>query len=60
VEASIVRFGTRVHTEIQRLCHMRTERPIVGQWRAWYTRFNLLLNQHTSRERTKTGRLRGV
>jgi transposase len=50
VEAGIARFGRRVHAELQRLCHMRTERPTVGQWRAWYARFRQLLNQHTSRE----------
>jgi transposase len=35
VEASIARFGGRVHAELQQLCHMGTERPTVGQWRAW-------------------------
>jgi len=50
VEAGIARFGARVHAELQRLCHMRTERPTVGQWRAWYARFRALVNQHTARE----------
>jgi transposase len=50
LEASIVRFGARVHAELQRLCHMDTERPTVGQWRAWYARFKQLLNQHAARE----------
>ena len=50
VEASIARFGGRVHAELQRLCHMGTERPMVGQWRAWYARFRSLITQHTARE----------
>jgi transposase len=49
VEAGIARFGGRVHAELQRLCHMGTERPTVGQWRAWYARFSALVNQHTAR-----------
>ena len=35
MEAGMARFGVRVHAELQRLCHMGTERPTVGQWRAW-------------------------
>jgi transposase len=35
VEAGMARFGRRVHAEIQRLCHMGTARPTVGQWRMW-------------------------
>jgi len=35
VEAGMARFGGRVHAELQRLCHRGTERPTVGQWRAW-------------------------
>ena len=35
VEAGIACCGGRMHAELQRLCHMRTERPTVGQWRAW-------------------------
>jgi transposase len=50
LEAGIARFGTRVHAELQRLCHMGTERPTVGQRRAWYARFRHLLRQHTARE----------
>ena len=52
LDAGIARFGHRVHTELQRLCHMGTERPTVGQWRAWYARFRHLLRQHTAREDT--------
>jgi transposase len=33
--AGIAAFGRRVHAELQRLCPMATERPTVGQWRAW-------------------------
>jgi transposase len=36
VEAGIAHFGCRIHTALQRLCHMGTERPTVGQWRALY------------------------
>jgi transposase len=50
LDAGIARFGRRVHGELQRLCHMGTERPTVGQWRAWYARFRHLLRQHTARE----------
>jgi transposase len=35
LDARIARFGERMHAELQRLCHMGTERPTVGQWRAW-------------------------
>jgi transposase len=50
VEAGMARFGGRIHAELQRLCHRGTERPTVGQWRAWYARFRLLINQHATRE----------
>ena len=50
VEAGMARFGGRVHAELQRLCHRGTERPTVGQWRAWYARFKQLLHQHAARE----------
>lgn len=50
VEAGLARFGGRVYAELRRLCHMGTERPTVGQWRAWYARFRHLLSQHTARE----------
>ena len=50
VEATIARFGGRVHAELQRLCHMGKERPTVGQWRAWYARFSSLINQRTTDE----------
>ena len=42
----------RIHTERERLCHMGTERPTVGQWGAWYARFSHLLSQHTAQEDT--------
>jgi hypothetical protein len=29
---------------------MGTERPTVGQWRAWYVRFSALINPHATRE----------
>jgi transposase len=35
IERGVARFGARVHAELQRLCHRGTERPTVGQWRAW-------------------------
>lgn len=50
VEAGIARFGGSMHAELQRLCHMGTERPTVGQWRAWYARFRALVNRHAVRE----------
>jgi transposase len=50
VEAGMTRFGRRVHAELQRLCHMGTARPTVGQWRMWYARFRALINQHAARE----------
>jgi len=50
VEAGMAHFGGRVHAELQRLCHMSTERPTVGQWRAWYARFHSLVNQHAARD----------
>jgi transposase len=50
VEAGTARFAGRVPAELQRLCHMGTERPTVGQWRAWHTRFRSLVNQHAARE----------
>ena len=52
VDASMARFGRLVHAELQRLCHMGTERPTVGQWRAWYARFSTLITQHAAREDT--------
>jgi transposase len=50
LEAGIARFGDRAHAELQRLCHMGTERPTVGRWRAWYARFRSLITQHAARE----------
>jgi transposase len=50
LEAGIARFGSRIHAELQRLCHMATARPTVGQWRAWHARFHHLLGRHTARE----------
>jgi transposase len=50
VEAGIARFGGRVQAELQRLCHMGTERPTAGQWRAWYARFRALITHYTVRE----------
>jgi transposase len=47
--AEISAFGRRVHAELQRLCHMATERPTVGQWRAWYARFSHLIASTTAR-----------
>ena len=35
VEAGLAGCGGRRHAARQRLCHMRTERPPGGQWRAW-------------------------
>jgi transposase len=49
VEAGMAGFGKRVYTDLQRLGHMGTERPTVGQWRAWYARFRALVNPYTTR-----------
>jgi transposase len=49
VEVGIARCGERMRAELQRLCHMGTERPTVGQWRAWDARFRALVNQHATR-----------
>ena len=49
-EAGMARFGGRVHTELQRPCYMGTERPTVGQWRAWDARFHALLHQDAIRK----------
>jgi transposase len=49
-EAGMARFGARVHAELQRLGHRGTERPTVGQWRAWEARFRSLINRHATRE----------
>jgi len=45
----MARFGARTHAALQRLCPMGTERPTVGQWRAWYARFRALVTQHAAR-----------
>jgi transposase len=50
IEVGMARFGGRVHAELQRLCHMGTERPTVGQWQAWYARFHTLLNHYATRK----------
>ena len=50
LDAGIARCGCPVHAALQRLCHMGTERPTVGQWRAWYARFTHLLRQQAPRE----------
>ena len=51
----MARFGCRIHTEWQRLCHLGTERPTGGQWRAWEARFRHLLRQHTAQENKAGG-----
>jgi transposase len=49
LDGGIAPFGHRVHTELQRRWHMETERPPVGQWRAWYARFRSLITRHAGR-----------
>lgn len=49
LESGIAAFGRRIRDELQRLCHMSTERPTVGQWRAWYARFRHLISCATAR-----------
>jgi transposase len=50
LDVGIARCGGRMPTALQRLCHRGTERPTVGQWRAWYARFRALLTRHIPRE----------
>jgi transposase len=50
VDAGIAGFGRKIRAELQRLCHMATARPTVGQWRAWYARFRALITQNGPRE----------
>jgi transposase len=49
LESGIAAFGRKIRDELQRLCHMSTERPTVGQWRAWYARFRHLVSSTTGR-----------
>ena len=49
VDSGIATFGWRIRDELQRLCHMATERPTVGQWQAWYARFRHLISSTTAR-----------
>ena len=49
LEPDIAMFGRKVRDELQRLCHMSTERPTVGQWRAWVARFRHLISSTTAR-----------
>jgi transposase len=50
VEAGMARCGERVPTALQRLGPRGTQRPTVGQWRAWYARFRALVPHPTARE----------
>ena len=49
LEPGIATFGRRIRDELQRLCHMSTERPTVGQWRTWYARYRHLISSTTQR-----------
>jgi transposase len=49
LESGIAVFGQKIQEELQRLCHMRTARPTVGQWRAWVARFRHLISRTTQR-----------
>lgn len=49
LESGIATFGRRIRDELQRLCHMSTERPTVGAWRAWQARFRHLISSTTGR-----------
>jgi len=49
LESGIAAFGRKIRDELQRLRHMSTERPTVGQWRAWYARFRHLMSSTTGR-----------
>jgi transposase len=48
-EAGRARFGERGRAALQRLGHRGTERPTVGQGRAWAARFSALGNQPMAR-----------
>ena len=50
MEVGMARCGGRVHAELQRLCHMGTERPTMGQGRAWYARCHTLLHHYATRK----------
>ncbi len=49
LEPGIAPCGRKIRDELQRLCHMATERPTVGQWRAWYARFRRLIASTAAR-----------
>lgn len=49
LESGMAAFGRKIRDALQRLCHMSTERPTVGQWRAWYARFRHLISSTTAR-----------
>jgi transposase len=53
VDAGIAVFGRKRRAKLQRLCHMATERPTVGQWRAWYARFRALITQNGTYRKNK-------
>ena len=59
VNAGIAHFGRRVHAELQRLCHMGTERPSVGQCGRGM-RVSTLSCTSTVPARTRPGHLLGV
>jgi len=42
--------GTRVPAALQRLCPRGTDRPTVGQWRAWEARGRSRVNRAATRE----------
>ena len=49
LESRVATFGRRIRDELQRLCHMSTERPTVGAWRAWRARFRRLIASASER-----------
>jgi transposase len=49
LESGIAAFGRKIRDELQRLCHMSTARPTVGQWRAWHARFRHLISSTIGR-----------
>ena len=48
-DPEIARFGTWATSELQKLCHMSHETPMIGEWRAFYARFIHLITRNIDR-----------
>jgi len=49
-DPKIARFGAWAHAELQRLCHMAEEKPLVGEWRCFYARLIRLISLNIDRK----------